>query len=98
MCYITEEKPIFLIFFFCFWFRVLFCWVVRELFLPNTYEIIFRSLILWQCTFKIQHSLIYFLKTKISFIKRILQNYYKKVFLDFNFNCHGNKKLNKNNG
>ena len=91
-------KNRFFILFLCFWFRVFIYWVVRELFLPNTYKMIFRLLILWQCTFKIQHSLIYFLKTKISFIKHILQNYYKNVFLDFNFNCHGNKKLNQNNG
>ena len=58
---------------------------------------IFKLLILWQNTFKIQHSLIYFLKTQISFIKHILQNYYKKVFLGFNFNCLGDKKLNQNN-
>ena len=35
---------------------------------------------------------------QITFIKHILQNYYKNVFLDFNFNCHGNKKLNQNSG
>ena len=52
---------------------------------------------LWQYSFKIQLSFIYFLKTEASFIKDILQNYYKKVFLDFSFNCHGNKKLNQDN-
>ena len=78
-------------------FRVFIYWVVRELFLSNTYDMIFRLLILWQCTFIIPHSLIYFLKAQIYFIKHILKNYYKKVFLDFNFNCHGNKKLNQNN-
>ena len=30
-----------------------------------------------------------------SFIKHVLQNYYKKVIFDFNF--HGNKKVNQNN-
>ena len=69
-------------------------WVVRELFLTNSYRIIFGLLILWQCTIKIQHSLIYFLETQISFIEHIFQNLqtynYKKVFLGLNF--HGNKK------
>ena len=32
------------------------------------------------------------------FYKAYLRNYCKKSFLDFNFNCHGNKKLNQNNG
>ena len=45
-----------------------------------------------QCTFEIQLSLIYFLKTQISFIKHILQSYFKFV-MDFNFNFHCNKKL-----
>ena len=98
MCYITEEKTGFFILFLCSWFRVFINWVVIELFLPNIYKMRFRLLILWQSTFKIQHSFIYFLKTKSSFIKHILQSYYKNVFLDFNFNCHGNKKLNQNNG
>ena len=65
-------------------------WVVRELFLANSYRIIFGLLILRQCTIEIQHSLIYFLETLISFIEHIFQNYYKKVFLGLNF--HGNKK------
>ena len=65
-------------------------WVVRELFLANSYRIIFGLLILLQCTIDIQHSLIYFLETQISFIEHIFQNYYKKVFLGLNF--HGNKK------
>ena len=85
-------------FLFSFWYRVFIYWAVRELFLPNTYKMIFRLLILWPCTFKIQYSLIYFLNTQISFIKHILQNYCINVFLDFNFNCHSNEKLNQNNG
>ena len=59
---------------------------------------IFGLLILWKCNFEIQDSIIYFLKTQISFIKHILQNNYQKAFLDFHFNCYGNKKLNQNNG
>ena len=62
--------------FFCIWFWVFVCWVLGELFLPNTYKMIFGLLILWQCTFKSQHSLIYFLKTQITFIKHILKTYF----------------------
>ena len=48
-------------------------------------------LFIYKRSFRIQHSLIHFLKIQIYFIKHILQNYYKKVFLDVNFNCQGNK-------
>ena len=82
-------------FFYNFWLGGFIYWVVSELFLRNFYQITSGLLIFWQCTFKIQHSLIYFLQTQISFIKHILQNYQKKVFLDFS--CHGNQKLNLNN-
>ena len=86
------KTGLFYFLFFFFWFSVFIYWVVKNLFLINSYKIIFGLLILWQCTFEIQLSLIYLLKTQISFIKHILQSYYKFV-MDFNLNFHGNKKL-----
>lgn len=92
VCYSTKEKTcFFFILFFCFWFRLFINWVVRELFLANAYKIIFGQLILRPCTFKIQHSLIYFLKTQVSFTKHNLENYFKNGFLDFKFHYPGNK-------
>ena len=67
-----------------FWFKVFIYWVVRELLLTND---------TWAINI-IKFSIPLFTFSKH---KHISQNYYKKVPLDFNFNCHGNKKLNQNN-
>ena len=80
------------IFSFDFCFRVFIYWVVRELFLTKSCQIIFGLRILWQCTNI--HPFIF--SKQIFFIKHSFQNYYKKVFLDFNFNCHGNRKPKSN--